>query len=593
MMSCRGITALVVVATVALGCGSSGDDPSTDSRTSWLEPCDSDGDCVAGSCVCSVCTLSCGSDPEVCGTIDPDASCAGPSSDEVAELCGEELPEESICVPDDEPHFPVDAGDGLPPADADAETTHDVDADTAHDADADTAPDIDASVDLPDAPDLRLSDPADLRAALVAWILVLDDVEAWAEGGEPGIAVSALDAARQLAAAIYFLDSLASAEHTHVVASTLLQQVAAPEAASIAMLDVGGLTEPLDGRLKSAVVVYQNAARRYALTHFIPDFREPIVVMPLLEPVVEPLADFSPLLAWVPQLHARTQNPSVLALESVFADGGVCGLEARVLPLYADITDAFTELESLAADAALDWDISAAAVERIRASAESLRDRTVAYQRALDLDVGGLTGDEIVEYHADQIALLRSIEQAEPLGWGLAPLHYPARLAARCAFAEQNGGAVLAIEGGLDNPIVSEVVRRDRVTRRSLESLAASEGVFDSIRPYALVESLLNESRWHDAGFIPDLMAGEEPPDNGLEGLATDCLYNTLFTSAFVEDGTPSDLDGDLVDETLRTDSLEPSPALEPVLFDGCDWLDFASFEDSVDGDSAGLTSWY
>ncbi|HOU91210.1 MAG TPA: hypothetical protein PLU22_09205 [Polyangiaceae bacterium] len=89
--------AMVALATLALGCGSSGG-PRAGGLTNWLRVCESDADCGELRCRCGACTRGCG-DEEGCADL-PAASCVPAEDDGAIALCGGRAPESlGMCLP--------------------------------------------------------------------------------------------------------------------------------------------------------------------------------------------------------------------------------------------------------------------------------------------------------------------------------------------------------------------------------------------------------------------------------------------------------------------------------------------------------------
>jgi hypothetical protein len=89
-------TALLVLAW--LGCESGSSGPELGGETNWLAWCQSDAECVSGTCVCGVCTTTCSAEQPSCAAAPGDGSCFARGSFPHAALC-DESPAEGICLP--------------------------------------------------------------------------------------------------------------------------------------------------------------------------------------------------------------------------------------------------------------------------------------------------------------------------------------------------------------------------------------------------------------------------------------------------------------------------------------------------------------
>ncbi|HEX2732583.1 MAG TPA: hypothetical protein VHM70_13315 [Polyangiaceae bacterium] len=56
------------------GCGAQSNGSGMGSETNWLQSCDSDSDCNAGSCLCGICSVACSKDSQ-CGKVGTNAEC--------------------------------------------------------------------------------------------------------------------------------------------------------------------------------------------------------------------------------------------------------------------------------------------------------------------------------------------------------------------------------------------------------------------------------------------------------------------------------------------------------------------------------------
>src|SRR5262245_10715321 len=90
---------LVMLGALALGCEPGGHGQTTDSQTNWLRNCQIDAECGAGlSCICGVCTASCGEDA-ACGEL-PGAACVGAAEPGAIARCdGTVPPTYGLCLP--------------------------------------------------------------------------------------------------------------------------------------------------------------------------------------------------------------------------------------------------------------------------------------------------------------------------------------------------------------------------------------------------------------------------------------------------------------------------------------------------------------
>lgn len=84
---------------LAWGCvdGGGGGDPSTDSGSHWLEPCEDDAVCGDLACVCGVCTASCDA-AGACEGLAEAVVCVAPGALAGADCAGESAPPAGLCA---------------------------------------------------------------------------------------------------------------------------------------------------------------------------------------------------------------------------------------------------------------------------------------------------------------------------------------------------------------------------------------------------------------------------------------------------------------------------------------------------------------